>query len=140
MSSPVASASTPKVLPERHRHGRRAEDAATEHLLDQGFSILGRNVRIGPLEIDIVARRSDLVVIAEVRARGATSYEKPLASISRTKIRALMRAARGIWRGRLSKMRGVQRMRIDILAVTRDAAGNETLEWIQGAITENDAR
>lgn len=108
-------------------------------LAAEGFRLLWRNVRIGPLEIDIVAKKDDLVVVVEVRTRGAGAFEKPLASISRTKRRSLLRATRGLWRGRLAKMTDVARVRIDVVAVTLDGATGPVCEWIKGAITEDDA-
>jgi hypothetical protein len=45
--------------------------------------------------------------------------------------------ARGIWRGRLKKMPDVQRVRIDVIAVTASNDGAQ-VEWIRGAITEQD--
>ncbi len=129
---------TDRPLGVRHVRGREAEELATAHLIANGFRILWRNVRIGSLEIDIVAKKGDLVVIVEVRARGPGSFEGPLASISRTKRRALLRAVRGLWRGRLAKMADVQRVRIDVAAVTVDAEGVSSLEWIAGAFTEDD--
>ena len=133
-------ASVACALPARHRHGREAEELAAERLVRNGFQLLWRNLRIGALEVDIVAKKGDLVVVVEVRARGPGSFEKPLASISRTKRRTLLRAVRALWKGRLARMRDVQRVRIDIAAVTRDAAGASSLEWIAGALTEDDAR
>jgi putative endonuclease len=79
------------------------------------------------------------VVVVEVRARGPGSFEKPLASLSHTKRRTLLRAVRALWRGRLARMTEVQRVRIDVAAVTRDPAGKLALEWIAGALTEDDA-
>lgn len=104
-----------------------------------GFRILWRNLRIGSLELDLVAIKGDLVVVVEVRARGPRSFERPLASISRTKRRTILRGVRALWKGRLSKMPEVKRVRIDVAAVTRDASGALELEWIAGAFTEDDA-
>lgn len=129
------SASEP--LPERHAKGRAAEEAAAASLIERGYRILWQNLRIGPLELDIVAKKGDLVVIVEVRTRGHGSFEGPLASLSRAKRRALLRASRGLWRGRLSKMSDVARVRIDIAAVTLEASGPR-VEWVPGAITEQD--
>ena len=115
--------------------GRDAEAVAADHLRADGFSVLWRNVRIGALEIDLVAKKDDLVIIVEVRSRGAGSFEKPLESITREKRRHLLRASRGLWRGRLKKMPDVLRVRIDVMAVSEDGS----VEWIKGAITEQDA-
>lgn len=123
---------------DRQRYGREAEELAAEHLVANGFRLLWRNLRIGALEIDIVAAKGDLVVVVEVRARGPGSFEKPLASISRTKRRTLLRAVRALWKGRLAKMPEVQRVRIDVAAMTRDKAGATSMEWIAGAFTEDD--
>jgi putative endonuclease len=114
--------------------GRDAEAVAADHLQGDGFSVLWRNVRIGALEIDLVAKKDDLVIIVEVRSRGEGSFEKPLESITREKRRHLLRASRGLWRGRLKKMPDVLRVRIDVMAVAQDGS----VEWIKGAITEQD--
>jgi putative endonuclease len=118
--------------------GRRAEDVAVAHLVEEGFRILWRNVRIGPLEVDLVAKRDDLVIIVEVRSRGPSAFEGPLASITWSKRRMLLRAARGLWRGRLKKMADVRRVRIDVIAITSSAEGHR-IDWIKGAMTEQDA-
>ena len=114
--------------------GRSAEAVAAETLAADGFELLWKNVRIGALELDLVAKKDDLVIIVEVRSRGAGSFEKPLASITREKRRLLLRASRGLWRGRLKKMPDVMRVRIDVIAIGEDGA----VEWIKGAITEQD--
>ena len=116
--------------------GRSAEDRAVDHVVSAGFRVLWRNVRIGPLEIDLVAKKDDLVIIVEVRSRGAGAFEGPLASVTWSKRRLLLRAARGIWRGRLKKMPDVQRVRIDVIAITTSRDAPPSVEWIRGAVTE----
>jgi putative endonuclease len=120
---------------DRHALGRSAEDLAAEHVEAQGFRILWRNVRIGSLEIDLVGQRDDLVCIIEVRSRGSGSFAGPLASVTWTKRRMLVRAARGLWRGRLKRMPDVRRVRIDVIAVTPSNDGPR-VEWIKGAVSE----
>ncbi len=139
--APVAQRSSVDAVRRRKANtaGREAEELAAEQLVANGFRLLWRNLRIGALEIDLVAQKGDLVVIVEVRARTAGSFEKPLASLSHTKRKTLLRAARALWKGRLAKRVDVQRVRIDVAAVTRDAKGASTLEWIAGALTEDDA-
>ncbi len=120
--------------------GRSYEELAASHLVEAGFRVLWRNVRIGPLEIDLVAKKDDLVIIVEVRSRGPGAFEGPLASITWSKRRMLLRAARGLWRGRLKKMPDVQRVRIDVVAIRASSDGERRIEWIKGAITEDSAR
>ena len=117
--------------------GRSAEQLAAAHLADAGFRLLWQNVRIGPLEVDLVAKKDDLVIIVEVRSRGPGAFEGPLASITWSKRRMLLRAARGLWRGRLKKMPDVNRVRIDVVAISAAPDGPPRIEWIKGAITED---
>jgi putative endonuclease len=121
------------------RRGREAEAAAADKLRANGFRVLWQNLRIGALELDLVAKKGDLVVVVEVRTRGPGSFEKPLASISRTKRRTLLRGVRALWKGRIAKMPEVNRIRIDVAAVTSDGSGALQIEWIAGAFTEDDA-
>lgn len=51
------------------RAGRRAEQLAALHLRLCGFTILARRFKCPAGEIDIVARRGRLLVLAEVKAR-----------------------------------------------------------------------
>ena len=96
----------PRVRPSRERRrddnptalGRRAELAVADYLVARGFRVLARNVRVGSFEIDVVARRDDLVVAVEVRTRGARSFEGPLESIGPAKQRRMVAAAERLWR------------------------------------------
>jgi putative endonuclease len=114
--------------------GRRAERAVEELLVARGFDILARNLRLGALEIDLVARLGPLVAVVEVRSRGTSSYQRALASITPKKRATLLRAAERLWRERISKMADVERLRIDVAAVSF-ARGETHVEYIEGALT-----
>ena len=96
--------------------------------------MLAQNLRLGALEIDLVARRGPLVVMVEVRVRGRGAFERPFASIAGMKRTRLLRAADRLWRGRLAAMRDVERMRIDVAAVRFDDDGTTHVEYVAGAI------
>jgi putative endonuclease len=113
--------------------GRRAEDAAADWLRLRGFTLLARNLRLGPLELDLVARRGALVVVVEVRTRGPTSYERPFESLGATKRANLRRAVGRLWKQRLPGMQGMERIRIDVAAVSFEA-GATHVEYVEGAL------
>jgi len=117
----------------RYALGRRAENAVADYLHAHGFAVVAQNLRLGMLEIDLVARRGPLVVMVEVRARGDGAYERPFASIAGMKRTRLLRAAERLWRRRLWKMRDVERFRIDVAAVKFEG-GKTFVEYIRGAI------
>jgi putative endonuclease len=113
--------------------GQRAELAVVDYLTVRRFAILGRNVRLGPLELDIIARKGPLVVVVEVRTRGAGSLQGPFESIDGVKRARLKRAVARLWRETLRELKGVERVRIDAAAV-RFEDGATTVEYVEGAI------
>jgi putative endonuclease len=129
----ASSVSSAASRPTTTSIGRRAEDVVAEYLFVHGFRIIGRNVRAGRWEVDLVARRGPLVVLVEVRTRGASAFERPLASITREKQRRMLLAADRLWRDQLRGLEGVLRVRLDVAAVRVDARGY-TVEYIPGAV------
>jgi putative endonuclease len=120
-------------LTSRTALGHRAELAVADYLVVRGFSILGRNVRLGALELDIVARQGSLVAVVEVRTRGRTSHQGPFESVGASKRARLRRAVQRLWRETLEAMKDVERVRIDVAAVTFEG-GETRVEYVEGAI------
>jgi putative endonuclease len=106
----------------RARLGQRAEEAVARYLEAAGFAILGRNVRLGRLELDIVARRAELVAVVEVRTRGAGAWTTGLGSLSRAKRERIRRAGQRLWRDRFKGDPSVERLRFDAASVRFDGA------------------
>jgi putative endonuclease len=117
-----------------HELGRRAEIVVADELFARGFAVLARNVRLGALELDVVARRGPLVVVVEVRARGPRALVGPFESVTRTKRARLVQAVNRLWRRRLAAMKGVERVRIDVASVKFEG-GQTKVEYAEGAIT-----
>jgi putative endonuclease len=113
--------------------GRRAELAVVDYLFVRGFTLLGRNVRFGPLELDIVARKGSLIAVVEVRTRGQTSRQGPFESVGVTKRARLRKAVDRLWRERLASMKEVERVRIDVAAVAFER-GATSVDYVEGAI------
>lgn len=100
--------------------GRRAEDAVARYLESAGCSIIERNLKLGRLEIDIVARKGELILVVEVRTRGAGAWTTGLGSMSRAKRERIRRAGQRLWRDRYKADPSVERMRFDAASVTFD--------------------
>ena len=114
--------------------GREAELAVADYLFVLGFELVARNLRLGHLELDVVARKGPLLVVTEVRTRGRTSYERAFESLSPKKRARIVTAVDRLWRRRSSWMHGVERVRLDAAAVT--FAGRETyIEYIPSALS-----
>jgi putative endonuclease len=74
--------------------GRRGERLAARVLRRRGCRILGRNVRVGRDEVDLLAvdRRARVLVVVEVKTRSSERSD-PAEGVNRTKRRRLERAA-----------------------------------------------
>jgi putative endonuclease len=82
--------------------GAAAEDAAAEHLLRQGWSVLARNVRVGADELDIIALEPlspPTLVVVEVRSRSGPRFGSAIESIDGHKVQRLYRAVSRLRRG-----------------------------------------
>ncbi len=73
--------------------GRRGEDIAVRYLRDNGFLIRDRNLRSGRYEIDIVAEKSGIVYIVEVKTRRAGALTSPESAVTPSKRAAMLKAA-----------------------------------------------
>jgi putative endonuclease len=81
-----------------HRWNRRelgiaGEQRAAAHLVARGYRILARNARAGRVELDLVAMRGRLLVIAEVKTRRSRSGGAPEEAVDFRKRERLVRGA-----------------------------------------------
>jgi putative endonuclease len=113
---------------DRQHIGRAAEARAAQFLQQAGFAVLERNYRCRLGEIDIVARRARLLVIAEVRLRSGLQFGGAAASIDAAKRARIVRAARHLLCCRPSLARLM--VRFDALLL---AAPDGPIEWIEAA-------
>ncbi|MFA9393967.1 MAG: YraN family protein [Halodesulfovibrio sp.] len=96
--------------------GTAGEDAATAHLVAQGYSIVVRNWRAKQLELDIVCTKGDYVIFAEVKTRSCSGMSPAINALSMPKMKRLCKAAQlyisqnNLWD---------TPCRFDLLAVTR---------------------
>src|SRR5689334_22518258 len=72
--------------------GKQGEELAVEYLVQRGFSILQRNWRYSYCEIDIIALKNGMPHFVEVKTRCSTRYGMPEESVSKEKIRLLLKA------------------------------------------------
>ncbi len=75
--------------------GEMAEQLAQEHLLRLGYKILDTNYQYGHLELDIVAKDGEELVIVEVKGRSGLRYEHPSEAVTNGKIKRIVEAAEG---------------------------------------------
>lgn len=114
--------------PTRREIGAAAEARAAQHLATQGLRLLVRNFRVKGGEIDLICRDGADTVFVEVRSRSAragSTFGGAIASITRTKQRRLILAARH-WLAR----HGDSPCRFDCVLID-----GEQLTWLKNAFS-----
>lgn len=114
--------------------GGAAEELVARRLNAEGWTILARRLRIGRLEVDILASRGDVAALVEVRSRRAGGRVDPLDSVAGAKAARLASAARKLWSARFAADASIRVLRIDLAAVTWGARGEPAIEIVEGAI------
>ena len=119
----------------RREEGTRAEDLAARFLSDRGYRILDRNHQIRSGELDLVAQAPDgTLCFVEVRARADVGFGRPAETVTRSKQRRLISAARHYL---ATRVRGEPPCRFDVIEVI-GAGPAPALEHIPDAFRLDD--
>jgi len=79
---------TPKQL------GEYGEEIATLHLIKQGYKILERNWFFGKIEVDIICKKEEgVLVVVEVKARNSDFFGGPQSCVSPGKQKTIVNVA-----------------------------------------------
>lgn len=76
-----------------HETGKRGEAIAVQHLSGLGYEVLELNWQSNHQEIDIIALKDDILVIAEVKSRSTNYFGEPETFVTRPKQKMLIKAA-----------------------------------------------
>src|SRR5919206_4225712 len=82
---------SPRRRPSTTERGRDAERRAARHYRLRGYRILGRNVRAGGVELDLIVRRGRRVVFVEVKQKSGPAFGDPLEAVDAWKRERLPR-------------------------------------------------
>lgn len=96
-----------------YRRGHSAERLAALALMLKGYRIIGRRYRTKLGEIDLIARRRDVVLIVEVKAR--TTLEQAMDSVNVLTMRRI-EAAADLWLARQPDHSRLS-LRFDLVAI-----------------------
>jgi putative endonuclease len=110
--------------------GQLAEDCAARWLVGQGLQLVARNVRCRSGEVDLICLERGTLVFVEVRLRTNPRFGTAAESITATKRRRIIFAARW-WLAGAGRAHQHRPCRFDV--VLFGEADASTPEWIQGA-------
>jgi len=72
--------------------GTAGEEMAQAYLKKNGYSIQHINWQFGKLELDIVAKKDNWLVVVEVKTRSTDTFEHPQEAITNSKIKNIVNA------------------------------------------------
>ena len=78
---------------DRKETGAMGEQAAADYLLEKGYELLARNWHCRWGELDLVARKEEILAFVEVKTRKPGAMVSPLEAVNRTKQYKLIRSA-----------------------------------------------
>ena len=110
--------------------GQQAEDLAAAFLTQRGLRVLTRNYRCRGGEIDLIARDGKTLVFVEVRLRRNPAYGGAGESITVTKQRRVVLAARHYLAANAA---GHAACRFDCVLLTGTSGKPGDIEWLRDA-------
>ena len=72
--------------------GKKGEQLAVDFLIENNYEIVERNYRFDKAEVDIIARKDDILVIVEVKTRSTADYGNPQDFVKPKQIKNLVKA------------------------------------------------
>lgn len=109
--------------------GILGENAATNLLIEKGYTILERNYRINHLEVDIIAQKDDIIVFVEVKTRSEDFIVSPLDAVNYRKQNLIVNAADGYMR----HFNRDEEARLDVIIVLHNNGKIVSIEHIEDA-------
>jgi len=109
--------------------GAAGEALAAAYLELAGYEVVGRNVRLGGVEVDLLASDGPVRVMVEAKYRGRSDYGGAALAVDHAKRGRLLRAARAL------EAESGRAVRIDVVAVEL-AEGGAIVRHYRNAVTE----
>ena len=104
-------------MAEHNDLGKKGEDLAVEFLLQNDYTILERNWIFQKAEIDIIAKKENIVTVIEVKTRSTLDFGSPQDFVKPKKIQLLIKAVNAYINDREKDFDDALEIRFDIIAI-----------------------
>ena len=108
--------------------GKRGEEMAVAHLLAKGYEIVARNFIYQKAEVDIIARKDNILAVVEVKTRSTPDFGNPQDFVKKKQINQLVKAIDYF----VNEHNLDVEVRFDIIAIINNKAGTR-LEHLEDA-------
>lgn len=79
-------------MAQHNQLGKKGEDLAVDFLLKNDYTIVERNYRFEKAEVDIIAKKKDILAIVEVKTRSSADFGNPQDFVKPKQIKNLVKA------------------------------------------------
>lgn len=108
--------------------GKKGEQLAVDFLIENNYSIVERNYRFEKAEVDIIAKKEDILAIVEVKTRSTTDFGNPQDFVKPKQIKNLVKAVNEYVT--INDLNA--EVRFDIIAIVKEK-GNFNIEHLENA-------
>lgn len=108
--------------------GKQGEEMAVTHLLQNGYTIVARNFRYLKAEVDIIARKEDILAVVEVKTRSTPDFGDPQSFLKNKQIQSLVKAIDFF----VNEHQLEVDVRFDIIAIIKNKSGTR-IEHLEDA-------
>lgn len=108
--------------------GKKGEEMAVAHLLASGYEIVARNFTHQKAEVDIIARKENVLAVVEVKTRSTPDFGDPQDFVKKKQINQLVKAIDHF----VNEHDLDVNVRFDIIAIIKNKAGTK-LEHLEDA-------
>ncbi len=108
--------------------GKKGEQLAVDFLLKNGYKIIERNYRFDKAEVDIIAKKENILAVIEVKTRSTTDFGNPQDFVKPKQIKNLVKAVDEY----INENDLDLEVRFDIIAIVKKKKGFE-IEHLENA-------
>jgi len=113
--------------------GLLGEEIACGLLKEKGYDIVKRNFRFGHGEIDIIAKKDEMLVFVEVKTRTNDEFGPPEMAVTKSKQKQIIRIAKAyLYVNNITEIQ----CRFDIIAVLMENFNNPAVNHIENAFID----
>jgi len=103
-------------MAQHNQLGKKGEQLAVDFLLENGYEIVERNYRFDKAEVDIIAKKGDILAIVEVKTRSTADFGDPQDFVKPIQIQRLVKAVNEY----VSANQLDVEVRFDIIAIVKE--------------------
>ena len=106
-------------MAEHNELGKKGEQLAVDFLLNNSYEIVARNYRFNKAEVDIIAKKDDILAIIEVKTRSTSDFGDPQDFVKPKQIQHLVKAVDDYVIANELELE----VRFDIIAIVKEGKG-----------------